>query len=227
MKPIIAINAKTYYPHSYGSHLLRVLRALEKIAQEYDVHAVLAPPHSELKEVSEIAEKVEIFSQHIDPVDPGAHTGSLIVEGIKDFVKGSLLNHSERRIRVDEIEIAVNKLKKYGLKSLVCAPTPLTAASLAVLKPDMVAMEPPELIGTGISVSKAKPETITKTVKAVRAVNFDGPILVGAGISTGEDVRKALELGAQGVLVASAVVKAKDPLAKLEEFAGAALGANA
>jgi triosephosphate isomerase len=90
----------------------------------------------------------------------------------------------------------------------------------------MVAMEPPELIGTGISVSKAKPETITSTVEAVREVGFSGPILVGAGISTGEDVKKAMELGANGVLVASAVVKAKDPYEKLKELAGAAIVSN-
>ncbi|UXD21911.1 triosephosphate isomerase [Ignicoccus pacificus DSM 13166] len=227
MRPIIAINAKVYYPHSFGAHLLRVLRALERIADEYDVETILAPPHTEIKEVSSIAKKTKVYAQSVDPVNPGAHTGSVIVEGIKDFVKGSIINHSEKRIRIDEIEVVVRKLNEYGLESLVCAPTPLTAASVAVLRPTMVAMEPPELIGTGISVSKAKPETITDTVNAVREIGFNGPILVGAGISTGDDVKKAIELGANGVLVASAVMKAKDPYEKLKEFAGASVASNA
>jgi len=219
---ILAVNAKTYYPHSFGSRLLRILRALDKIAKEYDLVTILAPPHTEIREVSEITEATRIFAQHVDPVDPGAHTGSVVLEGIKDFVDGSIVNHSEKRLKLDDIDFIVNKLREFGKESLVCAPTPKTAASVAVLEPTMVAMEPPELIGTGISVSKAKPETITETVKAVRAVGFRGPILVGAGISTGEDVRKALELGADGMLVASAVVKAEDPYLKLKEFAEAA-----
>ncbi len=224
VKPIIAINAKTYYPYSFGSHLLRILRALERVSEEYDVRVILAPPHTELKESAEISRNVEIYAQHIDPLEPGAHTGSVILEGIKEFIKGSIVNHSEKQLKLSEIEFIINKLNQNRLGSIACAPNPSSAAAISILKPEMVAMEPPELIGTGISVSRAKPETITETVKMVREAGFEGPILVGAGISTGEDVRKALELGAQGVLVASAVVKAEDPLKKLEEFAGAAVG---
>ncbi len=219
---ILAVNAKVYYPYSFGSRLLRIVRALDKIAQEYGFETIIAPPHTELKDVFEVATNTKVYAQHVDPVEPGAHTGAVVLEGIKDYIHGSIINHSEKRIRIDEIEIIVNKLKRFDKRSLVCAPTPRTAAAVAVLEPDMVAMEPPELIGTGISVSRAKPETITATVEAVKRVGFGGKILVGAGISKGEDVAKALELGADGVLVASAVVKADDPYMKLKEFAEAA-----
>jgi triosephosphate isomerase len=37
------------------------------------------------------------------------------------------------------------------------------------------------------------------------------PVLCGAGVKNGEDVRKAKELGAKGILVASGVVKAENP----------------
>ncbi len=223
MKLVIAINAKTYYPYSYGSRLLRIARSLDQVAKEYDVRAILAPPNSEIKDVKEVVEKVEVFAQHVDPVEPGAHTGATLLEGIKDYINGSIINHSERQLKLSEIEFVVSKLKKYGLESLVCAPTPKTSAAVAVLEPEMVAMEPPELIGTGISVSKAKPETIVNTVNALKQVNYKGIILVGAGISHGDDVAKALELGAHGVLVASAVVKAEDPYSKIKEFVEAGI----
>ncbi len=223
MKLVLAVNAKTYYPHSYGSRLLRIARALDQIAKEYDVYTILAPPNSEIKDVKEVVERVEVFAQHVDPVEPGAHTGATVLEGIKDYINGSIVNHSERQLKLSEIEFVITRLKEYSLKSLVCAPTPKTSAAVAVLGPDMVAMEPPELIGTGISVSKAKPETIVNTVKALEEVNFKGTILVGAGISHGDDVAKALELGAHGVLVASAVVKADDPYSKLKEFVEAGI----
>jgi len=40
-------------------------------------------------------------------------------------------------------------------------------------------------------------------------------VLCGAGISTGEDVKAAIGLGTEGVLLASGVVKSADPKAVL------------
>ncbi len=82
-------------------------------------------------------------------------------------------------------------------------------------RPDMVAVEPPELIGTSIPVSKAKPEMVTKTVSLIRNVNLTVTILCGAGITKGEDVSAALKLGAEGVLISSGIVKARHPHAAL------------
>jgi triosephosphate isomerase len=79
-----------------------------------------------------------------------------------------------------------------------------------VLGPDAVAVEPPELIGTGTPVSKADPDIITDTVDRVSDVS-EVPVLCGAGITSGDDVEAARELGAEGVLVASGVVKAESP----------------
>jgi triosephosphate isomerase len=45
--------------------------------------------------------------------------------------------------------------------------------------------------------------------------------LCGAGITKGEDVAAALRLGTKGVLVASGIVKAKDPCKVLMEFSEA------
>jgi triosephosphate isomerase len=52
-------------------------------------------------------------------------------------------------------------------------------------------------------------------------VNRSVRVLCGAGVTTAKDVSKALELGSEGVLVASGVVKNKDPRAVLEDMAGA------
>ena len=91
---------------------------------------------------------------------------------------------------------------------------------VANMLPDMIAVEPPELIGTGISISKARPELITESLKQIRKVNRSVKVLCGAGVTTAEDVSKALELGSEGVLVASGVVKSKDPSAILQSMAG-------
>ncbi len=105
------------------------------------------------------------------------------------------------------------------LQSLVCADTTQASVEIAGMLPDMLAIEPPELIGTGISISKARPELITYSLKQIRKVNRSVRVLCGAGVTTAEDVSKALELGSEGVLVASGVVKSKDARAVLQSMA--------
>lgn len=49
-------------------------------------------------------------------------------------------------------------------------------------------------------------------------------LIAGAGITNGEDVSTALKLGAAGIGVASAVMKAKEPCKVVEEFVKSSLG---
>ncbi|MEM4696183.1 MAG: triose-phosphate isomerase [Desulfurococcaceae archaeon] len=230
VKPVIAINYKAYYPHSFGENALRLANAAVKVHEETGVEIILAPPFTEIARVKSVVEGsgVKVYAQHADPVEPGAVTGFIPVEGLKTVgVDGIILNHSEHKLKISEIHWLINRARKNNLETLVCADEPLIAAAIAVLSPNMVAIEPPELIGTGIPVSKAKPEVITNSVDIVRRVNPNVAILTGAGISTGEDVYLAIKLGTIGVLVASAIVKANDPYIVIKDMAENALKALA
>jgi triosephosphate isomerase len=132
-----------------------------------------------------------------------------------------LINHAERQIKLADIDAVIRLTKEKNLTSCVCTSNPPISAAVAYLNPDIISIEPPELIGTGVAVSKAKPEDVTKTIQLVRKVNTEAVLLCGAGISHGEDVAVALKLKTQGILVASAIVKAKDPYTILREFADA------
>jgi triosephosphate isomerase len=68
-------------------------------------------------------------------------------------------------------------------------------------------------------VTSAKPETVAGAVERIHAVNPKIDVLCGAGVKTGKDVAMALELGTVGVLIASGVVKAKDPRKALMDLA--------
>ncbi len=209
-EPIIAINFKTY-AQATGEGALKIAKAAEKVYKETGITIVVAP---QLADLYRIAQEVEIpvFAQHIDPIKPGSHTGHVLPEAVKEAgAVGTLLNHSENRMILADLEAAIRRAEEVGLMTMVCSNNPKVSAAVAALDPDYVAVEPPELIGTGIPVSKAKPEVITDTVELVKKVNPDVKVLCGAGISTGEDVKKALELGTVGVLLASGVTKAKDP----------------
>jgi triosephosphate isomerase len=204
------VNFKTYL-EATGKRAIELAKIAEEVSRETGVTIIVAPQFTDIEPVSKTVD-IPVFSQHIDSVKPGAHTGHVLAEAVKSAgAEGSLLNHSEKRISPSEIAASLKLCVDADLRSLVCADTTEASVEIARMLPDMIAIEPPELIGTGISISKARPELITESVKQIRKVNRSVKVLCGAGVSTAEDVSKALELGSEGVLVATAVAKSKDP----------------
>jgi len=218
--PIILVNFKTYSAAT-GRKALELAKNCEKISLETEICVGVAPQFVDIPPIVKTV-SIPVFAQHIDPIKPGSSTGHILPESVKEAgVIGTLINHSERRLRLADIDATITRAREVGLTSLVCANNSAVSAAATALKPDMIAVEPPELIGTGIPVSKAKPEVVSGTVKLVKQINPDVTVLCGAGITTGEDVAAALRLGTEGVLVASGIVKAQNPYKVLSEFAEA------
>ncbi len=216
-KPFILVNLKTYQEAS-GQRAHAIAGAAQQVADESGVEIGIAPSYMNIHPLS-MHYTLPIYSQHVDAAPPGANTGSVTVEAIREAgASGSLVNHSERRLTLADIEAVVSRLKGAGLVSVVCTNNVATSAAAAALGPDFVAIEPPELIGGNVSVSSANPGIITGTVEAVRKVNPAVRILTGAGIHSGECVKTAIDLGTDGVLLASGVVKAKAPIAVLRDL---------
>jgi len=216
--PFILVNFKTYL-EATGRRAVELAKKAEKVSRETRVQIGVAPQFTDIAPIAEVVE-IPVFAQHIDPIEPGSFTGHVSAEAVKEAgAVGTLINHSERQLRLSEIDAAIRIARRKELVSVVCANNQGISAAVAALNPDVVVVEPPELIGTRIPVSKAKPEIVKATVELVRKVNPKVMILCGAGISHGNDVAAALKLGTQGVLVASAVVKAKDQYRILMEFA--------
>jgi triosephosphate isomerase len=212
------VNFKTYI-EATGKRAIELAKMAEEISRDTGVAIIVAPQFTDIEPVSKTVD-IPVFSQHIDSVKPGAHTGHVLAEAVKSAgADGSLLNHSEKRIVPSELSESLKLCVDADLRSLVCADTTEASVRIAKMMPDMIAIEPPELIGTGISVSTARPELITESVREIREVNRSVRVLCGAGVTTAEDVSKALELGSEGVLVASGVVKNKDPRAVLQSMA--------
>jgi triosephosphate isomerase len=215
--PLILVNFKTYI-EATGKRGVELAKIADKVSRDSGVIIAVAPQFTDLKTVTEAVE-IPVFSQHIDPIRPGAFTGHVLAEAVKAAgVSATILNHSERRIRISEIEEALSLARVSDLATLVCTDTPGVSAAVASLNPDMIAIEPPDLIGTGVAVSKARPELITNAIKRIRSVSSSVEILCGAGVSTAEDVGKALDLGTRGVLVSSSIVKGTNPGQLLENM---------
>jgi triosephosphate isomerase len=211
---IIVINFKTY-AEATGQRAVRLAKICEKVAKKTNTKIIIAVQNVDLFRVSS-AVSIPVFAEHIDPVGYGANTGKDLPEAIlENGAAGVLINHSEDRAQLSEIHDDIKRARNIGLATIVCAPSAESSEATAALDPDFIAVEPPELIGGDVSVSKAKPGLITETVKLVRRVNKRVPVLCGAGIKERDDVRIAMKLGCEGILVASGVTKAKDPEAAL------------
>ena len=218
-KPLIVVNFKTY-AESTGEKAVRIAKYCEEVSRDHGVSIVVVPQIPDIYRVASSV-KIPVFAQHLDGAGAGSFTGYITAECIREAgARGTLINHSERRLLLSDIDSAVRAAKKAGLTTIVCTNNIAVTSAAAALSPDFVAIEPPELIGSGIPVSKADPEIVRGSVAAVKKIDPEVKILCGAGISKGEDVVAALELGTAGVLLASGVIKAKDPMAALLDLVG-------
>lgn len=208
--PIVILNYKTYLESS-GENALELARALKIASEESGITMVAAPQAADIYRIQDQI-SLPIFAQHIDPITPGGHTGSNLIETlIEAGISGSLINHSENRMKLADIDEVIQLCKQNDIESCVCTNNIATSKAIATFSPDAVAVEPPELIGTGIPVSQAQPEVVEDSVKGVKSINKKIKVLCGAGISTGDDMKAAMDLGADGVLLASGIVKAENP----------------
>jgi len=202
---------------AYPCDPIEVATAAADVADDSGVRVAVAPQAAHIDAVSETG--VETWAQHVSPNEHGSHTGSTLAEAVADAgAEGTLLNHSENRLKLADIDGSLDAADRADLEAIVCANNPAQIGAAAALGPDAVAVEPPELIGTGTPVSKADPDIVTGAVDAAARVDGDVDVLCGAGISTGEDLVSASDLGATGVLLASGVAKADDPRAALEDL---------
>lgn len=218
MKPLILLNFKTY-PEAAGTKALILAKKLEKVkTKKYQI--IIAPSLPTLEEVAQ-GTSLSVYSQHTDLAGLGAYTGKVSAEELKKIgVKGTLLNHSERKIPFSILRRIVADCKKHTLITVVCASSLAEAKQVAKLSPDYLAYEPPELIGGDVSVTKAKPEVIVEAVEQVKKISPKTKVLCGAGVQNKEDIQKALQLGVKGVLIGHAVPKARDPAKLLRKLLG-------
>jgi triosephosphate isomerase len=212
--PLIVVNFKTYST-ALGP-------AAEQLAQnmastDSNARMVAVVSAFDLSSVSSIP-GLEVWSQHLDPVGQGSHTGWLEPEtAISRGAVGTIINHAEHKVSIEHVSKLMSMLPE-GFPICACAADVEEARALAKLGPTFIAVEPPELIGGDISVTTADPSIVTDTVAVVKEVNPNVRVLCGAGVKNGSDVAMAIKLGTEGVLLASGVTKAQDPAAILSDL---------
>ncbi len=218
--PVLVLNLKNYQ-EIFAKNALKIALEAQKISQKYSIDIIICPPNPLLYYLSNELD-IPVFAQHVDYAKIGSSTGAIVPELLNSIgITGSLINHSEKRIPLNQIESIVKKFKELDLSSLVCAQTVEEVKLISQLDPDLIAIEPPELIGSGRSVSKVNPNIITDSVNAANSVNSNVDILCGAGIMNSDDVKIALNLGSKGILIASGVVQSDNWDQKIKELVSA------
>ena len=210
------INCKNYEEIA-GDRIVKIAKTAERVSRKYKVSIAIAPPHHLIPLITKF--KIIVLAQHVDDKKIGSTTGFMVPEIVKKSkINGSIINHSEHRISEKEITSLVKRLQKLKLKTILCVKNVNEVKKYAKLNPTFIAIEPPELIGTGRAISTEKPILITNAVQAVKNARNSTKLLCGAGIVSGQDVSKAKELGSKGILVASGIIKAKNWEKIISEF---------
>ena len=212
---LVVVNFKTYQT-AHGLSAENLAKIMENLESNARIVAVVSA--FDLSSVVNIAPNLEVWTQHLDPIQFGSNTGWLHPDtAIERGAKGTLINHAEHKVSIEHIAMLLDQVPE-DFTVCACAADVEEAKSLAALRPTFVAVEPPELIGGDISVTSADPKIVTGTVDAVRDISADVGILCGAGVKNGSDVSMALELGTSGVLLASGVTKSSNPLEALNDL---------
>jgi triosephosphate isomerase len=220
MEAILIINLKNY-PKAFGKGALIFARCAEDVAARFKgVKIALAPPMPDLALVAG-SSSISVFSQSVDYGSVGQSTGKIVPEALAaSGVRGVIINHSENRVGMSKAKVLLENVKAAGLEACICVENEYEASVAASMNPDYVAIEPRELIGSGVSVSSAKPNIIRDAKKAC-GKNFSGRLLAGAGISSGADASAALMFGAEGVIVSSVIAKSAEPEKAIYSLAAA------
>lgn len=204
---MIWINFKTY-PEATGAKASVLAKACFSVASETGVSIVPVVQATDIYRVGQEAGG-PVWAQHVDGLPVGRQTGWVVPEALLGAgAEGTLLNHSEHKLPAEEMAGYLKLVQAKGLKAMVCCSSLAEAEICASFKPDYLAYEPPELIGsTQASVATARAGVVADFV----ARFADLPVIIGAGIQGEADIMTGLRLGAKGFLVSSAVVQAADP----------------
>ncbi|MCS7374820.1 MAG: triose-phosphate isomerase, partial [archaeon GB-1845-036] len=132
--PVIVLNFKCYR-EATGRRALKLAEIAEKVSKNTGVTVIVCPQFTDLRLIAQSVE-IPIFSQHIDPISPGSHTGHISAESVKDAgAIGTLLNHSERRMLLASLDEAVERAKQLNLLTLICANNERVSTLAASLNP--------------------------------------------------------------------------------------------
>lgn len=215
--PFFEIGPKNYL---VGEEVINLARIADEAAKKYDINVIFTTPYADIRAVAQATKNLYVFAPHMDYAPIGRGLANVLPESIKAAgAVGAMLNHSERPLEVSELCKTVARARELELMTIVCADTIAEAKAVASTGPDMMVVEPVDLIGTGQACDLTY---VKASIDAVRSVDSEIGVLVGGGVSGGKDVYDIIMAGADATGSSSGIAKAKDPGAMVQEMLEAA-----
>lgn len=204
--PFFEIGPKNYM---YGKDIVDLAKVADAAAKKYDVRVIYTTPYANIKEVAQNTRNIYVFAPHMDYAPIGKGLANILPESIKEAgAKGVMLNHSEKPLSLIALGQTIRRARGLELMTIVCADSVEELKGVSILQPDMIVAEPIELIGTG---NAADTSYVTRSLDTVFSISKDIGVLIGGGISSGEDAYRVIKAGADATGSSSGIFKAGDP----------------
>lgn len=214
--PFFEIGPKNYL---FGDQVLDLARIADEAAKKYDVRVIYTTPYANIEKVAASVKNIHVFAPHMDDIPVGRGLACVLGESLKAAgAVGVMLNHAERQLPTSTLVRTLNRARELDLMTIVCADSMAETRAIAQMHPDMIVAEPTELIGTG---KAADLSYVAAAVEAVKSIDPNIGVLIGAGISNGNDVYNTIMAGADATGSSSGIVKAADPGAMVHEMLAA------
>lgn len=211
--PFFEVGPKAYM---FGPQLMDLALRADALSEEHGVDVILTPQFVDIPDIARAMRRVRVFAQHMDPIHPGRGIGSVLPEALSAAgATGVLLNHAERRISRGELARTMQRAAEVGLATMVCADNVADATEVALLGPDVIIVEEPSLIGTGMVMGRAT-SAVMEINAVIKHVSPTIRVLQAAGIGDEQDVYDVIAAGAEGTGSTSAIFCAAHPAAMLE-----------
>ncbi|KKT73459.1 MAG: Triosephosphate isomerase [Microgenomates group bacterium GW2011_GWA2_44_7] len=228
IEEVIFVNFKTY-PRGTGKEAVEMAKICIEVSKENEkVKIIPVVQVVDLYRVGQmLGDTAEIWVQHVDGVKWGQNTGWILPEGVKnEGATGSFLNHSEHKTEVSpssapqaplgNLRAAIERCQEIGLRTLVFASNLPELKRMVNLGSEMVAYEPPELIGSRTDSVASRSDVISEASKICQERKVS--LIVGAGIHSEADIKVSLACGAVGVAIARDIMEADDPRSELAKL---------
>src|SRR3989338_1292345 len=209
---MIFLSLKTYQ-EATGQAVINLLSSVKKVSRETGIPIIAVAQATDIYRIRKELD-IEVWAQHVDPIDPGKNTGWISPYSVKEVgATGVLINHSEHKVREEVIVETIKKARQYNLKIILIGQTVEMIKKFDSFDIDFLSFEKEDLIASPVSMIDQQEEAIKDLVKIVKH-----PLIIGAGINDGEDTKKSKAAGAIGVLMATYFVTAPNPEQKLREL---------
>jgi len=214
--PFFEIGPKNYL---FGDQVLDLAKIADEAAQKYNVRVIFTTPYANIEKVAIVTRNLKVFAPHMDDTPVGRGLACVLPESVRAAgAVGVMLNHEERPLPISTLARTLNRARELDMISIVCADSMAEIRAVAQLGPDLMITEPAELIGSGQACDMAY---VKKSFDAAVAVNPNIGVLVGGGISNGDDVYRTIMAGADATGSSSGIIKAPNPGAMVHEMLSA------